>query len=116
MSTSPWRRFAGRTSGRVCGDLLHFKTSTESLVEALRLVWRVDADGLRRVAADRGLTLPDDVDLEAAYLGYSPRIRPLALACVGNEIVRETLALHADMYQELLVERFEKLILDLNAE
>ncbi len=60
--------------GRACGDLLHFKTSTESLAEALRLVWRVDPDGLRRVAEASDMIPPDDLDLDAVDLGHSPRV------------------------------------------
>ena len=101
--------------GRCCGDLLHFKTSSESFLEALRLAWRVEPELLRRAT---GLASTDN--LEAEFIDHPARARTLTAACAtlaapGRDAFCVLLQQHADMYQELLVARFERLLHDLNA-
>lgn len=101
--------------GRCCGDLLHFKTSSESFLEALRLAWRVEPGLLRQVAG-----FPPTNDLEADFIDHPARAGTLTTACAalttpGQDAFRALLEQHADMYQELLVARFERLLHDLNA-
>ena len=106
--------------GRCCGDLLHFKTSADSFYEALRLLWRVDPELLRQTAATGGLALAGDRDLESEFFDATERAHGLAAGCAalatpGHGAFHELLDRHADMYQELLVTRFERLISALNA-
>ena len=106
--------------GRCCGDLLHFKTSAESFHEALRVLWRVEPELLRQTASAGGLSLADGSDAEAAFFDQPERARELAAACAtlaapGNDALHEILERHAEMYQEGLVARFERLICALNA-
>ena len=106
--------------GRCCGDLLHFKTSAESFYEALRLAWRVEPERLREAAATGGLALTNGADLETEYFDRSERAPILATACAalaapGNDAIHTLLERHADLYQELLTLRFERLIHALNA-
>lgn len=106
--------------GRCCGDQLHFKTSAESFLEALRVFWRVEPDGLRRAATAGGLAAGEGVNLEEDFLDHPASMGHLISACASlagpdNSAFRELLDRHADMYQELLTVRFERLIRDLNA-
>lgn len=109
--------------GRCCGDLLHYKTSAESLLEALRLAWRLEPPLFQQIMAAVGVSVDaDSADAEAIYLdahgtGSTPDF------AAGWE--RHDAALKAkllalleqrdDMYQELLLARYQRLMQSLNA-
>ena len=67
-----------------------------------------------------GLALTNGADLETEYFDRSERAPILATACAalaapGNDAIHTLLERHADLYQELLTLRFERLIHALNA-
>ena len=115
--------------GRRCGDLLHYKTSAETYLEALRLAHRLAPDLFGRLIVASGVPRqPGSDDPEAFYLDADPNARLLArnpdtalaegLAPEGQSLKNALLELldrHADIYQELLSGRYERLMRDLNA-
>ncbi len=115
--------------GRCCGDLLHYKTSAESYLEALRLVWRMEPEMFHQIIAASDIGLDQGIeDPEAAYLDDHPtagrleRASGLILDAGPDQNGRllkasflELLEQRADVYRELLVTRYERLIESLNA-
>ena len=115
--------------GRCCGDSLHYKTSADSYLEALRLTWRMEPELFQAVLGSSGLTAgAGNDDPEAACLDDPANSRQLAQVSSavlasghdgGGRALRtallELLERHADAYQELIVIRFGRLLQQLNA-
>lgn len=115
--------------GRRCGDLLHYKTSVESYVEALRLACRLEAGLFNEIMLASGIAPEGDagtateLSLDNHETGNRlDQTAGLALATVGDPAGRtlrtallELLEQRADVYQEMLTARYERLIQSLNA-
>ncbi len=115
--------------GRRCGDLLHYKTSTESYVEALRLACRMEPDLFNAIIAASGITpeggasVPTELLLdEHKTANQLDHAADVALATGSDQAghslktaLLELLDQRADVYQELLFTRYERLIQSLNA-
>ena len=112
--------------GRCCGDRLHYKATAESFLEALRLAWRLEPERLRAVLKRDDLMAGDD--FEAAFIDDEAGAGRLDAAASerflsGQDgqgsslqaLLTEILERHADIYAELLVSRFERLVGSLNA-
>ena len=113
--------------GRCCGDRLHYKTTAESFLEALRLAWRLEPERLGEILMAGGLSM-SQTDDETSHFDDGPGTRRLdetASQLLGpgqnghgpslGTLLVELLDRHADMYTELVVSRFERLIQGLNA-
>ena len=115
--------------GRRCGDLLHYKTSAETYLEALRLASRSEPDLFHQLLAASGLA-PDNRsgDPEALYLDDDSTARQLdrasgAVLATGRDpagrslktALLELLEQRADVYGGLLAARYERLVQGLNA-
>ena len=115
--------------GRRCGDLLHYKTSGESYLEALRLASRLEPDLFHQLVVASDIAHQTwSGDLEAFYLDFAPNARHLdrtssavlaaahdPAGCSLKSALLELLAQRADIYRELLAVRYERLMQDLNA-
>ncbi len=109
--------------GRTCGDLLHYKTSAESYLEALRLAWRLEPDLFHQVITAAGVaSAARAADPEAFYVdGHAGGVQmdQLSGEVLANDALRSALLelvdQRADVYQELLVARYRRLIQTLNA-
>lgn len=109
--------------GRTCGDLLHYKTSAESYLEALRLGWRLEPDLFHQMIVAAGAApAPDGTDPEEFFVnGHAGgrRMDQLSGEVLAHGHLKaallELVDQRADVYQELLVARYKRLIQTLNA-
>ncbi len=115
--------------GRRCGDLLHYKTSAESYLEALRLACQLEPNLFSQILAASGVApaagtgATGELLLDgAATASELERTASAALAASDDETGRslktallELLEQRGDIYQELLSARYERLLESLNA-